>query len=416
MIAVMTGTLAIRARYVFPIDRPPIADGVVHVADGRITAVGTYCEAVAKSALVDLGNAALLPGLVNAHTHLEFSHRRQPLGVPGMPLPQWIRELVAHRREMAGDVTAAVAVGLDESLKHGITALGEIATPGWSAEAIGGSPLDVTAFFELIGLAADRVDPKLRELRAFFAGHARHATWRAGISPHAPYSVHPELWSSAVEEARRVDAPVAFHLAESREELQLLRDGTGPFRDLLIDLGAWDETAIPRGARPLDYLQKLMRAPRALVIHGNYLDDDEIALLAAHRETMSLVYCPRTHAYFEHAPYPLAHLLQSGVSVALGTDSRASNPDLSLLAEMRLVARGGEVPPSAIMQLGTLDGAKALGLDSQLGSLTPGKSADLCAVALADADADPHELLLENDTPVMGVWRKGRRLWPGPPQ
>ncbi len=135
----------------------------------------------------------------------------------------------------------------------------------------------------------------------------------------------------------RTIVPVAMHLAESREELDLLRDGTGPFQDLLDERSMWDPQAIPLGSRPLDYLRMLADAPRALVIHGNYLDDEELAFLGANRERMSLVYCPRTHAYFFHPPYPLGRALAAGVHVALGTDSRASNPDLSLLEEMRFV-------------------------------------------------------------------------------
>src|SRR5262249_30721246 len=137
--------------------------------------------------------------------------------------------------------------------------------------------------------------------------------------------------------ARERDLPMAMHVAESRAELQLLRDGTGPFQELLEERSMWDPEAIPRGSKPLDYLQMLSEAPRSLAIHGNYLDDEELQFLGLHRDRMSLVFCPRTHAYFFHPPYPLGRAIAAGVRVALGTDSRASNPDLSLLAELRHV-------------------------------------------------------------------------------
>ena len=140
------------------------------------------------------------------------------------------------------------------------------------------------------------------------------------------------------------EMPLAMHLAESREEIEFLRDGRGPFRELLESRGGWDPTARPRGARPLDELRVLSRAHRALVVHGNYLDDEEIDFLGRQRRQMAVVYCPRTHAWFGHARYPLEKLLAAGAIVALGTDSRASSPDLSLLAEMRHVAR--EFPAS----------------------------------------------------------------------
>ena len=139
--------------------------------------------------------------------------------------------------------------------------------------------------------------------------------------------------------ARNRLMPMAMHIAESREELELLQDGEGPFQDLLEERSMWDADAIPLGSRPMNYLKLLADAPRALVIHGNYLADDELAFIGANRERMSLVYCPRTHAYFDHDAYPLAKAMAAGARVALGTDSRASNPDLDLLSEMRFVAR-----------------------------------------------------------------------------
>ena len=199
--------------------------------------------------------------------------------------------------------------------------------------------LDVVAFYELIGLLAERVPERLADAEQFIVQAQHAAGWRGGISPHAPYSVHPELVVGLIRRATAHRLPLAMHLAESREELELLAAGSGPFRSLLEELGAWDPSAFPHGTRPLEYLQLLAEAPRSLVIHGNYLEVDELEFLAMNPQRMSIVYCPRTHAYFEHARHPLPRLMALGASVALGTDSRASNPDLSLLAEMRFVAQ-----------------------------------------------------------------------------
>jgi cytosine/adenosine deaminase-related metal-dependent hydrolase len=300
---------------------------------------------------------------------------------------------------------------LRESLGSGVTTLGEIATGDWPREPFRGAPVDCTVFLELIGLRREQIEDRLSSARQHLSPASSNGPrpWRAGISPHAPYSVHPELFARCVELAAKAGAPLAFHLAESREELELLRHGTGPFRRLLSELGAWDPTAIPSGTRPLDYLRQLAHAPRALVIHGNYLADDEIAVLAKHASTMSLVYCPRTHAYFGHEAYPLAKLLEAGVNVALGTDSRASNPDLSLLAEMRYVAGSGQVSPATALRLGTIHGAKSLGLDRHVGSLSPGKQADLCVVELPESDAaDPHDLVMFDTARVFRVMKLGQ--------
>ncbi|MBN1589604.1 MAG: amidohydrolase family protein, partial [Pirellulales bacterium] len=164
----------------------------------------------------------------------------------------------------------------------------------------------------------------------------------------------------------------------------------------------------------LGYLQTLSGAHRALVIHGNYLADEDVAFLTEHADRMAVVYCPRTHAFFQHDPYPLEKLLAAGVGVALGTDSRASSPDLSMLAEMREVHRRHPgIEPGTLVRLATLGGATALGQQHRLGAIELGRRADLIAVALpeeAGATTDPYRWLLESDTPVVAVWCGGRPI------
>jgi len=210
----------------------------------------------------------------------------------------------------------------------------------------------------------------------------------------------------ALSAERRV--PLAFHLAESREEMELLRTGGGPFRTFLESVDAWDPAVLRPGTRPLDYLRPLVEADRTLVIHGNYLDDAEFSLLAAHRERMAVVYCPRTHRHFGHAPYALEKMLSAGVSVALGTDSRASSPDLSVLAEMRTIRHlHPTIPTATILRLGTLAGALALGR-SDLGVLAPGRSATLTIISLPDRTfPDPHDLLFAASCPVTRTYHRG---------
>ncbi len=172
----------------------------------------------------------------------------------------------------------------------------------------------------------------------------------------------------------------------------------------------WDASAIPHGSRPLDYLHQLGRSHRALVVHGNYLDDEELEYLAAHADRMSLVYCPRTHAYFRHQRYPLAKAMTLGVNVALGTDSRASNPDLNMWNELRYVAEHhAEISREEVLRLGTVYGARALGREDEVGSLTPGKLANLAVVALPDREEnDPYGLLFDTASHIEKVWYHGR--------
>jgi cytosine/adenosine deaminase-related metal-dependent hydrolase len=434
--------LAFRADYVFPVEKPPIRDGVVAIDHDRIVAVGESKSPSVRDFLPaarNLGRVAILPGLVNPHTHLEFSDLRRPLGTPGMEFTKWIGLVVQHNREsqqkdqlrssrVAGLAhysselsPGPVALGLEESCQQGVTALGDIRAssvrrmpPVDYPKQNNSLAAELTTFLELISLSATAVDTAFRviseELKQSPQQWNSEICW--GISPHAPYTVHPELLGKCARLSAERKIPLAHHLAESRDELMLLRTGRGPFVGLLEALQAWDPEAIPFASRPLDYLKVLSEAHRALIIHGNYLDDQEIDFLAAHADRMSVVYCPRTHAFFQHDAYPLAKMLLAGVNVALGTDSRASNPDLSILSEMRFaVKQHPVVPPATLLCMITSYAAKALGREAEIGTLTPGKFADMAMIALPSHDAaEPHELLLDLECDVVATIFRGRAV------
>jgi cytosine/adenosine deaminase-related metal-dependent hydrolase len=397
----MSAVRSFRARWVFPVDQPPIHDGVVEIAGDTIAAVRPYRSG---DEVVDLGDVALLPGLVNAHTHLEFSDLQQPLGQPLMAFPDWIRLVIEYRRAQAGDwQVRAVHHGFMESAAASVALLGEIATYG----SAGASPSHASpshapyqvVFAELLGLSPDRIEPLWQTALRHVAGDAER-DYLAGISPHATYTVHPELLARVCRLSHERGFPVAMHVAESLDEIELLQSGSGRLVELLDSLNVFPRNAIPRGTRPLGYLQMLSQASRALVIHGNYLSAEEIEFLGQRSERMSVVYCPRTHAYFNAGDYPLAQMLAANVNVCLGTDSRASNPDLNLFEEMRFVAqRHSGITPEGVLYLGTQAGADALGLGDRFGSISPGKQARLTQITLASFDAgDPHELLFEANT------------------
>jgi aminodeoxyfutalosine deaminase len=389
---------------------------VVTFEGDRIVGVGPPGTADGKPR--DLGDVALLPGLVNAHTHLEFSHLQKPLGKAGARLADWLRLVIAERQARIMPSQDSILSGLRESVAAGVTTIGEIATAD-AREYASDLPIDLTLLVEVIGFSRARAESVLlataERLAAVSQVSLGGGRTTLGLSPHAPYTVSPDLLARLIALASRDGLPVAMHLAESTDELELLAAGTGPLQQLLDERSMWDATAIPQGSRPLAYLQALTKAPRALVIHGNYLDAEEQAFLANYAERMSLIYCPRTHTYFGHAPYPLAELLTAGVRVAVGTDSRASNPDLSLLGEMRCVAsKHPGVAPSTVLRLGTLAGAEALGREGEAGSITPGKRAHLIAVPLpGQARSNPDDLLaamLAADDLPAGVWIAGNQV------
>ncbi len=405
--------LAYRARWVVPVAGPPLAGGFVSVRGARIAAVGISPPDDAQ--VVELGDVALLPGLVNPHTHLEFSDLVQPLGRAGMNFAAWIALVTASRgsaKQPRPAPVESIALGLAESRAAGVTTVGDIATAGWQLGASDAAATDVTAFAEVITLSALRFAEALDRVRKHLDDATPRGQWRGAICPHAPYTVHPELFAKLVDLGTERDATVAFHLAESTDELELMGDSTGPLAEYLIARGFWIPGAIPRGTRPMDYLRVLARAPRALVIHGNLLDDEEILFVAANRDRMSVVYCPRTQAYFDHPPHPLPKLLATGARVALGTDGRVSNPDLNLLADARYVA--GKFPaiaPADVLAMITLYAAEALGLEHEIGTLEPGKRADLAVLALPERRApDPYEAIFGSDSQVVRTMHAGEWL------
>jgi cytosine/adenosine deaminase-related metal-dependent hydrolase len=380
---------------------------VVEIAGGRVVGMHDRPDSETR----DLGAVALIPGLVNSHTHLEFSHLDRPLG-PMQPFAGWIRTVIDERRRRPSDLNS-IDAGLRESLRYGSTAVGEIATADWAPSALAGGP-QMVVFRELIGLSEAAIEPQ----RAIARQHLSLAADESGscirgLSPHAPYSVHPRLLEQSLLLASEADCPVAMHVAETVEELELLDRGSGPLVELFKSMNLWQPGIHPKGTRPLAILELLARAPRALVIHGNFLDDEERRFLSQQPQ-MAVVYCPRTHAGFGHPRYPLESFLDAGVRVVLGTDSRASNPDLSLWAEMQFVARKyPEVSRRHILEMGTRTAAAALDLEESQGTIAPGRAANLVAISLLDSAAGGwEEQLFKEGNQVAGVMRNGEWVRP----
>jgi len=392
---------SLTARWLFPVDGPPLPNGVVVIADDKIAAVLPHSS---RSHDIDLGNVAILPGLVNAHTHLDLTGLRGQ-SPPTPDFTEWLRGVIAHRRRQTREeIDADICMGVKESIAAGTTLIGDIAAAGASWEALSQTSLRAVVFYELLGLPLTRANKVESDGFQWLDAHPPTDTCRPALSPHASYSVHTSLiqWASALTNSYAV--PLATHLAETNEELELLTQRSGPLLPFLEELGVWDADGLAES--PEEIIRCTLGAGPLLLIHCNYLSPE----IELHSET-TIVYCPRTHAAFGHPPHPFREFLQRGVGVALGTDSLASNPDLSILAEMRFIhQRYPNFPGDLLLRMGTLSGAEALGWADEAGSLTPGKSADLVIVPLPDNDGEPHQLLFGSEQPVArtlfrGQWR-----------
>jgi cytosine/adenosine deaminase-related metal-dependent hydrolase len=409
--------LTLAARWIVPVDGPPVENGRLVIEGGCLAAIERSAGGGGGRGHVDIdyGDAAILPGLVNAHTHLELSAFRGRLGYPGS-FTGWLRGVVSLQtgENSPRIMDEAMGLGLEESLAAGVTMLadigcGERAVKGWSGTRSG-----IAGFFEAIGMGPRRDDSHPRSLaRALAACEAgrgcgmQERIFVTGISPHAPYSTAPEVYAAALGYCRRHGLPICTHLAETPEEGEFLARGTGPFRELLEERGLWDGSFEPPGCSPVAYAGRLgLLAARALLAHVNYASDGDIALLARHR--CSVVYCPRTHRFFEHAPHRYREMLSAGLNVCLGTDSLASSPDLSILGELRFLRAADPFPPDdLLLEMATLRGARALGLEDRIGTLAPGRRADLVVIPVASSGARPLEDILRSTASPAAVYLGG---------
>ncbi|WP_437186581.1 amidohydrolase family protein [Planctomicrobium sp. SH668] len=392
-----------RARWFFPGNEAPVRNAIITVDNETIVAIQSHTT----EPVADLGDVAIIPGLINAHTHLEFSDLNAPIE-PRHRFADWIQAVISQRRSQDLQPLESVSLGVAESAQRGTTSIAEIATSDWIFDySLNQTSPSIFLFREVLGLSRDRVDQQLAGVQEFLnqAEHISHT--KIGLSPHSPYSMHPALFRGVCNIAVQNNLTLAMHLAESPAELELLRSGTGQLVALLDRMNLWIPGEIPLNSRPLDYLRELARAPRSIVVHGNLLDEEELVFLAAHPH-MSVVYCPRTHDAMQEGAHPWQRMISRGINVAIGTDGRSSNPNLSIWEELQfLKGKFADLRASKLLKLATVNAAQALG-DSSIGELNVGKIANLCLVPLTpEGVAAPEEFLFQNDvcrTMLAGNW------------
>ena len=400
------------AGWVVPIAGRPIRDGCVDVDGGRIVAVGPSAGAGSRRGRdVDLRGCAILPGLVNAHVHIELSGLRGEVP-PAPSMPDWVRGLLARRAGGAPDASA-MQRALAEARQCGTALVGDIGNTHAPVAPLRAARMPAVAFRELLGF--DEPDPAaLVERTCAELDREAGGNPRLRLAAHAPYSVSPALFAAlrAAAERRRL-WPLSVHLAESREELEFLRSGTGAWRSLLEDLGRWDPGWTAGAPGPVAYLESLSwLGPGTLLVHGVHLTDAELRRIAETGAT--LVTCPRSNRWTGAGDPPVARFHAAGVRLAVGTDSLASAPDLDMFAELAALRRlAPEVPAAALLRAATLSGAEALGYGATHGAIAAGRRAALIAVAGAGAAGDVEEYLTGGVRPGDISWIDGAAGEPG---
>jgi cytosine/adenosine deaminase-related metal-dependent hydrolase len=359
-----------------------------------------------------LGNVVVLPGLINPHVHLELSHCVAGESVGGASFTEWITSIRRRMNPQGVRIEEAAAnatrSGIEQCLKFGVTTVGDISGfCGATRDVLRASPLRAVSFGEVLGLAKARPRAEESLRRAIDDSHATERL-RIGITPHAPYTVDLPMYQQCIELAHEKKMPLATHLAESNDEREFLMHHAGPFRAVWDSLDSWAEPVTTFSGSPIEFAAAVgLLEIGALLAHVNYCDDEEMKLLSHGRA--SVVYCPRTHRYFGHPPHRWRAMLNRGINVAVGTDSCASSPNLNILDELRLLRQiAPEMSALQLFELVTLRAARALHMDREIGSLVPGKVADL--VAFESRTADPLNEILTSAALPSAVWIAGERV------
>lgn len=395
-----------RAGWILPIATPPQRDGWVLTKDGVVIDLGAGEAPVRPSQpgpveVIDLGDAAIMPGLVNAHTHLELSWMRDRVP-PGGSMPEWASRLMALRRTVSRDPSEPIADAVREVRAAGTSLVGDVTNTLAAYDLLADSELGGAVFREVLGFSAQNPEQIVADAEAEIQALMPLEWLRPSVVPHAPYSVSPALFRAiAAAAGARV---ISVHLGESEEEIRFLRDGTGAWRELLGRLGVWTDAWQPPGCGPVEYLERLgLLTPRLIAVHGTQLDVHALARLAQAGAT--IVACPRSNRWTGAGAPPVERFYASGVRVAIGTDSLASVEDLNVfgeLAALRRLAPG--LPAARLLESATIHGAAALGFESDYGTIAPGKRADLIAVRVPRDVEDVEEYLLTGIEPDAIRW------------
>ncbi len=400
-----------RARIVLPLSAPPIENGSIAVDGASFAAVGGFDEMRTRypgAEVVDHGETILLPGLINAHCHLDFTSMRGSILSSGS-FSAWVRRINELKRTMSdADYIASIGAGLAELRKWGTTTVLNIESLPELMVHLPTPQIRTWWFYELLDIRSRiHTEDVVAGALTFFE---QRPSWHGGfgLSPHAPYTTSAGLYQLVRFCAEKYGMPFTTHLAESDEEMRMFAEGAGPLFDFLEGLGR-DMSDCGRKT-PIRHLLEADALPRgAILVHMNQLGAGDEELMAPHARSFSIVHCPNCHEYFGRAPFPYETWRNLGFRISLGTDSCASNRGLNLFDEMQTFRRNfPAIAPADLLDMVTRHPAAALGLAGRFGELRAGARADFITLPYAGSASDALEAVVENRTPPLALYLNGQ--------
>ena len=406
-------TIRINAKFILPVTTPEIQNGSILIKNGKIQFIGREkdCPNIAHHQVSHYPDHLVMPGLVNTHTHLSLSRLKNKIK-SGIPFNSWIKEIISYNDSLTEiDEKDACKEGIKNLIATGTTTIGDISRSGFSTKVMQNMRVRGVIFLEIIGFKKSMIEDQMNRVHELLWDCKGDSLVKCGLSPHATYSVSPQLIKLSFSLAKVKKLPLIMHIAETKEELEFIENGEGDLRQLLESLDRWEPEWKPEKTSPIKYLENSGDLNGITGIHLNHINGEDFKIIK--KNNMSVVCCPNSNRWFQRdRSYHLTKFLENNINVAIGTDSLASNKTLNMFEELILVRKQfPEINHETLLKMVTINGAKALWLEKEVGSLETGKKADIIGLKI-NRDDDIYKSIFSSKGEITFSMVEGETIFP----
>ena len=405
-------TIRINAKYILPVTSPPIQNGSLLIKNGKIQFIGKENDCPnGPHQVFHYPEHLLMPGLINAHTHLSLSRLKNKIK-SGIPFNNWIKEIISYSDSLTEiDEKDASKEGIKDLIATGTTTVGDISGSGFSIEAMQTMGVRGVVFLEIIGFKKSMKEDQMNRVHHLLWDCKGDGLVKCGLSPHATYSVSPQLIKLSFRLAKVKKLPLVMHIAETKEELEFVEKGEGDLRKLLESLEVWEPEWEPQKISPIKYLENSGDLNGITGVHLNHISDEDLKIIK--KNNMSVISCPKSNKWFQRdSNHNLMKFLENKINVAIGTDSLASNETLNMFDELSLMRKQfPEITNETLLEMVTINGARALGLEKEVGSLETGKKADIIGLNI-NKDDDIYNSIFSSQGEITFSMVNGEKIFP----